>query len=103
MFHKSITALFLVASLLFAQLLAVQHQSDHIADIASQSKGDDAHPTEKPCDQCLSQSELGNGLVAHHLTLAIDTASYVANFASNRDVKNRFLITYPARAPPQLS
>lgn len=103
MLHKSITALLLVASLLFAQLLAVQHQGEHIADIASHSKSDDAHPTENRCDQCLSQSELGNGLAPHHLTLEIDTTSFVASFAGNMAVNTRVLIPFLARAPPQLS
>lgn len=103
MLHKSIVALLLLVSLLFAQLLAVQHQGEHIADLVSHSKSDDAHPTESQCDKCLSQSELGNGLALHHLTLAIDIASFVASFASNMGVNTRVLISFTARAPPQLS
>lgn len=113
MLQRSITSLFLIFALLFAQAAAVQHQSVHYADLsqstALESIADgrnadipsgEKHTGIKLCDQCFNHGELGHALAFSAFKLVYQPAIQHSFTEYHTLVSVEHHLAYPARAPP---
>ena len=100
MFQKTTSSLLLICALLFAQLVAVQHQGEHFADFLNKTNSHDEQTGELVCEQCVNQSDLSHALACSSLQYHYLSVTRLTILSPRLGFHAQAVLSQGARAPP---